>query len=76
MDYIYVCRGQATIKLPHVDNFSDIKIQVTQSAERIKTHEEFPNGLILDIYQYPDRVEYISNKRIIADSDLSLKFED
>ncbi len=76
MKYTYVCRGNATIKTPHVDNFSDIKIKVTQTAERIKTHEEFPNGLILDIYQYPDRVEYITNKRIIADDDLTLKFED
>lgn len=71
-----MCRGNATIRTPHVDNFSDIKIEVTQSAERIKTHEEFPNGLVFDMYQYPDRIEYISNRRIIADDDLTLKFED
>lgn len=75
MLYTYVCRGSATIKTPNV-NLAEVKISHSQSAERIKTHEELPNGLILDIYQYPDRVEYISNKRIIADDDLSLKFED
>lgn len=74
--YTYVCRGTATIKTPHVDKFSDIKIETSQTAERIKIHEEFPNGLIFDMYQYPDKIEYITNKRIIADDDLTLKFED
>lgn len=75
--YKYVAtKGQINIKTPHVDSFSDIKITTEQTADCIKMHEEFPNGLILDIIQYCDKTEYISNKRIIADEDFSLKFED
>ena len=68
--------GNITIKTPHVDNISDIKMTTEQTSEYIKRHEEFPNGLILDIFQYADRVEYISNKKIIVAEDFSLTYED
>lgn len=75
--YKYVLRGgNINIKTPHVDKFSDIKITTEQTEDCIKMHEEFPNGLILDITQYSDKIEYLSNKRIIVDEDFSLKFED
>ena len=74
--YKYVAYSDVRIKTPHVEKFSDIKISIEQTADRVYMHEEFPNGLILDIYQYADRIEYTSNKRIIADENLSLTFED
>ena len=74
--YVYVCRGQANIKTPKVDDCSKIKVDVVQSSERIKFHEEFPNGLIFDMYQYPERTEINSNRKKIYDIDLSKKLED
>ena len=68
--------GNINIKTPHVDNFSDIKIDKEQTSDYIKLHEEFPNGLMLDIIQYANKIEYISNKRIIVAEDFSLVFED
>lgn len=74
--YKYVAYSDVRIKTPYVEKFSDIKISIEQTADRVYMHEEFPSGLILDIYQYADRIEYTSNKRIIADENLSLTFED
>lgn len=75
--YKYVLTsGTANIKTPKVDNFSDIKITTNQFADHIETHEEFPNGLILDISEYADRIEYISNKKLIILEDFSIAFEE
>ena len=75
--YKYILNsGTVTIKTPKVDNFSDIKITSTQYSDRIEKHSVYPNGLILDIIQYSDHVEYISNKKLIVLEDLSIAFED
>lgn len=68
--------GTVNIKTPKVDNFSDIKISTKQFADHIESHEEFPNGLVFDRTQYADRIEYISNKKLIVLEDFSIAFED
>ena len=75
--YKYILHGgQVNVKTPHVENLSDILISSEQTSEYVKIHEEFPNGLVLDITQFPDKIEYVSNKRIIVLEDFSLAFED
>lgn len=74
--YKYIATSNVNIKTPKVNSLSDIKITIKQTPECIKLHEEFPNGLILDITQYADKVEYVSNKKIIVAEDFSLIFED
>lgn len=68
--------GTVNIKTPKVDNFSDIKITTKQFPDHIENHFEYPNGLILDIIEYADRIEYISNKKLIVLEDFSIAFEE
>lgn len=68
--------GNLSIKTPHVDKFSDIKIELEKTDECIESHYEYPNGLILDITQYADKIIWVSNKRIILLENGSLGFED
>lgn len=67
--------GTVNIKTPMVDNFSDIKITTKQFADHIEEHCEYPNGLVFDRFQYSDRIEYISNKKLIVLDDFSIAFE-
>lgn len=68
--------GNVSIKPPKVDSLSEIKITTEQTSDCVKIHEEFPNGLIFDMIQYSDRIEYITNKKIIVLEDFTLAFED
>lgn len=68
--------GPINVKTPKVENFSDIKIEVTKSVDCIHNHSEYPNGLVWDITQYTDKIIWMTNKRIILLSDGTLGFED
>lgn len=75
--YKYVLTsGNVSIKTPKVNNFSDIKISIKQFPDHIENHSEYPNGLVLDMYEYADKIEYISNKKLIVLDDFSIGFED
>lgn len=76
--YKYVFNGPGTlnIKTPKVENFSDIKIDLKQFPDHIENHSEYPNGLVVDVLQYEDRIEYTSNKRLVVLEDFSIGFED
>ena len=65
-----------TVKTPKINDLSDIKKSFEQTADCIKSHYEYPNGLILDVEQHPDQIIYISNKRIILLEDGTLGFEE
>lgn len=66
--------GAVNIKTP-ATNMADIKSTFKQFADHIERHSEYPNGLILDIVEYSDRIEYSSNKRLIVLEDFSIGFE-
>ena len=75
--YKYVLKaGFVQIKTPKVNNLADIKNSTKQFADHIEKHSEYPNGLILDIYEYSDKIEYISNKKLIVLEDFSIAFEE
>ncbi len=75
--YKYVLNsGKVNIKTPKVDKFTDIKISTKQFPDHIESHSEYPNGLILDIFEYADHIEYISNKKLIVLEDFSIAFEE
>ena len=74
--YVFKGPGSINIKTPHVEKFSDIKIDLNQFPDHVENHSEYPNGLILDITEYADRIEYLSNKKLIVLEDFSIAFED
>lgn len=76
--YKYVIDGNKNvhIKTPKVDSFADIKKDIKQFPDRIESHLEYPNGLVLDIITYAGRIEYTSNKKLIVQEDLSIAFEE
>ena len=49
---------------------------MNQFPDRIESHFEYPNGLILDTVVYADHIEYISNKKLIVLEDFSIAFEE
>lgn len=71
--YTFTGPGSVNIKTP---NAKSLKADVKQFADHIENHSEYDNGLILDIFQYPDKFEYISNKRLIVLEDFSIAFEE
>lgn len=74
--YSFKIGSCVSIKTPNVSNLNEIKKTFEQSADCIKTHFEYPNGLILDIKQTAELIEWTTNKRIILLEDGSLGFED
>ncbi len=66
--------GTINIKTP-ATNMSEIKTSFKQFADHIERHSEYPNGLILDVVEYSDRIEYTSNKKLIVLEDFSIGFE-
>lgn len=76
--YKYVFSGPGTInfKTPKVNSLDEIKKVFNQYPDHIESHLEYPNGLIIDSATYCDRVEYVTNKRLIVLEDCSIGFED
>lgn len=74
--YVFAGPGTINIKTPHVDKFSDIKVNLKQFPDHIENHSEYPNGLILDVFEYADHIEYISNRKLIVLEDFSIAFEE
>lgn len=73
--YVLSGPGSINIKAP-VNNISDIKFKSTQYPDHIESHFEYPSGLIFDTIICPNKVEYISNKKLIVLEDFSIAFED
>lgn len=75
--YKYVfTEGNMHISTPKVDKFSDIKTNAKVLPGRIETHSEYPNGLIVDVVQTSNKIEFTTNKRIIQLENGSLCFEE
>lgn len=71
--YVFTGVGSVNIKTPNANN---VKADIKQFADHVENHSTYDNGLILDIFQYPDRIEYNSNKRLIVLEDFSIAFEE
>ena len=61
--------GETKIITPFVDNLNDIKKTITQTSEYVKNVSTYPNGFIIEMVQYSDRIEVKSNKELIANDD-------
>lgn len=64
------------VKIPKVNSLDEVKKNIEQSADCIRSHFEYPNGLILDVEQTADCIKWSSNKRVILLEDGTLGFED
>lgn len=71
--YTFTGPGCINIKTPTAKN---VKTNIKQFADHIENHSEYDNGLILDIFEYPNKFEYISNKKLIVLDDFSIAFEE
>ncbi len=65
----YTFTKEVEILTPFKCNFSDIKKEITQTPDFIRNHSTYPNGVILDMYQYFDKVVIKSNKKLIDNND-------
>lgn len=74
--YTFGVGTSVNVKTPEINSLDDVKKEIIQTADGFKAHFEYPNGLILDTEIRADKIEYISNKRIILLEDGTLGFED
>lgn len=59
----------SSILTPFVDNLNDVKKEITQTPEYIINKSTYPNGFIIEMTQYSDRIEVKSNKELIDNGD-------
>lgn len=64
-----ITSGECRVLTPFVDNFNDIKKEITQTADCVKNISHYPNGFTVEITQYADRIEVKSNKELINNGD-------
>lgn len=67
--------GEVKIIIPDLKDMNDVKKEIIQSADCIKTHLEYPNGLILDFEQVAGKISLHCNKKIIKNDDGTFTFE-
>ncbi|MDD7793701.1 hypothetical protein [Clostridium sp. 'White wine YQ'] len=60
------------ILTPFNIDFNQIKKEITQTPECIRNLSTYPNGLVLDMYQYSDKIVVKSNKELIDNTDGTL----
>lgn len=74
--YVFTTGSAISVKTPKVNNLDEVKKSFEQSVESIKSHLEYPNGLIIDTELYADKIIWLTNKRIILSEDGKLEFEE
>lgn len=69
--YIYEFTGDTklTIHTPFVKNFNDINNEVIQTANYINRISHYPNGAVLELHQYADKIIINSNVELISNPD-------
>lgn len=66
MMYSYTFTTDVEIKTPFgITNFDSIKKEISQTAECITNKSTYPNGLVLEMKQFSDRVEVTSTHELI-----------
>lgn len=68
-EYTFPAGSDFKILTPFDIDFNDIKKEITQTAEYIRNLSTYPNGLILDTLQYPDKIIIKSNKELVDNGD-------
>ena len=68
--YTYIFEGVGfEIKTPGVTDFSQVKKEIVQSANKVVNQSTYPNGLVLRIEQEADKVIVYSNRRLLQNPD-------
>ena len=68
--YTYIFDGVGfEIKTPGVSDFSQIKKEVVQTADKIVNRSTYPTGLVLEIEQRASQTIIYSNRPLIQNSD-------
>lgn len=65
----YIFTKEVSIVTPFECNFNDIKKEITQTPDCIRNYSTYPNGVILDMYQYCDKIIVKSNKKLVDNND-------
>lgn len=60
----YTFTNVIEILTPFEVDFDQVKTEVTQTNEYTRNLFKYPNGLILDTYQYRDKVVIKSNRKL------------
>jgi hypothetical protein len=60
----YTFTNVIEVLTPFEVNFDQVKTEVTQTNEYTRNLFKYPNGLILDTYQYRDKVVIKSNRKL------------
>lgn len=71
----YVFKKDIEIKTPcGAEDFSEIKKEISQTAEVIVNKSTYPNGVIIEIHQYADRIEVYSDSELKVNENGELTF--
>ncbi|WP_315109598.1 hypothetical protein [Clostridium intestinale] len=60
----YTFTNVIEVLTPFEVDFDQVKTEVTQTNEYTRNLFKYPNGLILDTYQYHDKVVIKSNRKL------------
>lgn len=65
----YTFTKDATIITPFNAEFNDIKKDIVQGEDCIINKSTYPNGVVIEMHQYSDRIFIKCNKELIENSD-------
>jgi hypothetical protein len=68
-EYVLKAGSDVLVKTPFNIDFNDIKRVVTQAVNHIISVSTYPNGLVVEIDQYADKIILRSNRELIDNGD-------
>jgi hypothetical protein len=68
--YTYIFEGvNCEIKTPGVTDFSQVKKEIVQSANKIVNRSTYPSGLVLQVEQEAKKITVYSNRPLTRNPD-------
>lgn len=68
-EYIVSIGEKVTINTPYNIEFKDIKKEISKSDSFVRNISTYPNGLVIDMTQYADKIIVKSNRELIDNGD-------
>lgn len=65
----YTFTGDFSINTPFCTNLQDIKKDFKQTPDYISNKSTYPNGFEIELIQYADKTQVITNKELTQNSD-------
>lgn len=66
---ITINSGKVEILTPFTCDFNDIKKEITKSDDCIHNLSTYPNGVIIDMMQYSDKIKVKCNHQLVDNHD-------